>query len=280
MTDIQPILIDIADYEVAGAGANGLSYNHKTDPTLMLKLYNPGKRQQALSEMLIARKVYQTGIPTPEPGDFVTDGERYGIRFRRIPGKKSYARAVGDNPSRVAEYAAEFAQMCRRLHDTRVDTSLFGNVKDHHLKLLADNPFFTPDQKQKLEAFIRQTPDTDTALHGDLQFGNAIFDAEGHRYFIDLGDFAYGHPMFDLGMVYLCCKVTDPDFIREAFHMEPETAAAFWDAFAPVYFGPGADLAALEREARLYAGLTTLVVERDTKMPMTRIRTALAPLFE
>ena len=81
MIDIQPILIDIADYEVAGAGANGLSYNHKTDPDLMLKLYNPGKRQQALSEMLVARKVYEAGIPSPEPGDFVTDGERYGILF-------------------------------------------------------------------------------------------------------------------------------------------------------------------------------------------------------
>ena len=274
----QPVHIDLDEYEYAGEGANGSSYHHKTDPTVMLKLYRPGVRQQPLDELALARKVYAAGIPTPEPGDFVTDGERFGVRFRRIPGKKSFARAIGDEPARVGEYAAIFAQMCRQLHATRVDTSLFENVKDRYLRLLDANPFFTPDQKARVADFIRRAPDADTAIHGDLSFGNAIFDGS-QCYFIDLGDFCYGHPLFDLGMVYLTCKLNDEPFNKDAFHMDNTTSAAFWDAFVPAYFGPDADPAAVEREIRIYAGLKTLIVERDTRRPMPEFRAALEPLF-
>ena len=275
----QPIPIDIDDYDYAGEGANGSSYHHKTDPTVMLKLYRPGIRQQALDELTLARKVFETGIPTPEPGDFVTDGERFGVRFRRIAGKKSFARAIGDEPARVGEYAGIFAQMCRQLHSTHVDTTHFESVKDRYLRLLDENPFFTSDQKARLTDFIRQAPDADTAIHGDLNFGNAIF-VGSRRYFIDLGDFCYGHPMFDLGMVYLTCKLNDEAFNQKNFHMDNATASAFWDAFAAAYFGPDADMAAIERDIRIYAGLKTLIVERDTRRPMPEFRAMLEPLFK
>ena len=97
---MEALKIDLNDYVLSGGGANGDSYDHRTDSSVMMKLYNPGKDVQALDEMLLARKVFELGIPTPEPGDYVTDGKRYGIRFHRIVGKKSYSRATGDNPER------------------------------------------------------------------------------------------------------------------------------------------------------------------------------------
>ena len=84
MDKLEAIRIDLADYEYAGEGANGMSFNHRRDPDVMLKLYRPGMVQQPLDEMLIARKVFEAGIPTPRPGDYVTDGTRFGVRFRRI----------------------------------------------------------------------------------------------------------------------------------------------------------------------------------------------------
>ena len=92
---MEAVKISLSDYVLAGGGANGESYDHKTDPSVMLKLYHAGKIQQPLSEMLLARKVFEAGIPSPEPGEYVvTEDGRYGIRFRRIVGKKSYARAI------------------------------------------------------------------------------------------------------------------------------------------------------------------------------------------
>ena len=267
--------ISLDDYVLSGGGFNGESYDHKTDPSVMLKLYFPGKIQQPLDEMMLARKVFDLGIPSPEPGEYVvTEDGRYGIRFRRILGKKSYSRATGDNPELVDKYATEFALMCKQLHATVVDTTQFENVKDRYYRLLEENPFFSPGEKQKIAKFIADTPDENTAVHGDLQFSNAIF-ADGKRYFIDLGDFCYGNHLFDVAMVFLCCRLSGEDFIRETFHMPKSVAGQFWEHFAPVYFGADRPLADIEEEILPYAGLKTLIIERDSKCPMPEFRAAL-----
>ena len=267
--------ISLSDYVLSGGGANGESFDCISDPNVMLKLYFPGKIQQPLDEMMLARKVYEAGIPTPEPGEYVvTEDGRYGIRFRRIPGKKSYSRATGDEPEKVAQFASEFAQMCLQLHSVHVDTTQFENVKDRYYRLLAENPFFTTAEKDALGKFIADTPDEDTAVHGDLQYSNAIF-AGDKRYFIDLGDFCYGNHLFDVAMVYLCCVLSLEDFIEPTFHMKKATAIRFWEEFAPVYFGTDRSLKDIEKEIRPYAGLKTLIVERDTKRPMPEFRDAL-----
>ena len=271
-------LISLDDYVRTGEGANGASYNHKSDPNIMMKMYFRNFEAAAL-ELEVAKKVYEMGIPTPEPGDLVTDGKQMGIRFRRIEGKKSYSRACGDHPERAEEYGREFAQMCKKLHSVHVDTTRFENVKDRLYKMLDANPDFTPEQKQKIRAFIQAAPDTDTAIHGDLQFGNGIFteDANGKRtsYFIDLGDFCYGYPMFDIGMVYLCCCLNDESWTQEVNHMSNATAARFWDGFAAEYFGPDANMEEVMKEVKIYAGLKTLIIERDTHCPMPQFRATL-----
>ena len=304
---MEPLLINLNEYERVGEGANGASYNHKTDPSVMLKLYFRNFEAAAL-ELELAKKVYALGIPTPEPGDLVTDGKQVGIRFRRLVGKKSYARACGDDPEHTEDYAREFAEMCLRLHNTHVDTTQFESVKDRLYAMLEANPDFTPEQKTKIHDFIAAAPDTDTAIHGDLQFGNAIFvpelknernkligDTENlspfnfhlspKKFFIDLGDFCYGYPLFDLGMVYLCCCLNDEEWTMEVNHMSNAVARRFWDAFAAEYFfspdcpikefGHGADLAEIEKVVRIYAGLKTLIVERDTHCPMPQFRACL-----
>lgn len=268
---MEAILINLDDYVHSGEGANGESFNHRTDPSVMMKLYNPGKIQQPLDEMYMARKVFELGIPSPEPGEYVTDGVRYGIRFRRIDGKKSYSRATADEPEKVAQFAAEFAEMCKKLHQVHVDTTRFENVKDRYYRLLSENPFFTPEQKEAIGKFIADAPDADTAIHGDLQFSNAIF-AGDKRYFIDLGDFCYGYPLFDVAMVYLCCCASGEAFIQEVFHMPKSLSIRFWECFAPEYFGADRPIKDINEEIRPYVGLKTLIVERDTKCPMPEFR--------
>ena len=273
------IRISLDDYILTGGGFNGESYDHKTDPNVMLKLYFPGKIQQPFDEMTLAKKVFAAGIPSPEPGDYVvTEDGRYGIRFRRIPNKMSYSRAVGDHPEDVERYAKEFAEMCLQLHSTHVDTTQFENVKERYLRLLADNPFFTADEKTKIAKFIASVPDTDTAIHGDLQFGNAVFNETG-RYFIDLGDFCYGHPYFDVAMLYLCCILDGEPYISKYFHMDKPTAVKFWEAFAPVYFGKNRPIKDIEAEIRPFAGLKTLIIERDSQCPMPLFRAALKDIL-
>ncbi len=272
---MEAIKISLNDYVLSGGGANGESFNHKKDSSMMLKLYFPGKIQQPLDEMNLARKVYEMGIPTPEPGEYVvTEDGRYGIRFHRIMDKKSYSRATADEPEKVGQFAAEFAGMCTQLHSIHVDTTQFENVKHRYFTLLEQNPFFSSAEKDAIGKFISDTPDEDTAIHGDLQYSNAIFVGD-KRYFIDLGDFCWGNHLFDIAMVYVCCCLSDEEFILETFHMPKSLAIKFWECFAPVYFGKDIPLKTIEDTIRPYAGLKTLIIERDTKRPMPEFREAL-----
>jgi len=276
---MKAIKISLDDYVLSGGGANGESYDHKSDPSVMLKLYLPGKVRQPLDEMMLARKVYDLGIPTPEPGDYVvTEDGRYGIRFKRIVGKKSFTRATADEPEKVAQFAGDFARMCLDLHATQVDPTAFENVKDRYLRLLGENPFFSNEEKYKLGRFIADTPDESTAVHGDLQYSNAIFVGD-KRYFIDLGDFCWGNHLFDVAMVYLCCCLSEETFIRDTFHLTKDLARRFWEEFAPVYFGADRPLKDIEEQLGPYAGLKTLIIERDTRRPMPEFREVLKPIL-
>ena len=276
---MEAIRISLDDYVLSGGGANGESYDHRDDPSVMLKLYFPGKIQQPLDEMMLARKVYDMGIPSPEPGDYVvTEDGRYGIRFHRILGKKSYSRATADEPEKVGQFASEFAEMCRSLHATQVDTKQFENVKDRYYRLLEQNPFFTAQEKDKIGKFIADVPEEQTAIHGDHQNSNAIF-AGDKRYFIDLGDFCWGNHLFDVGMVYVCCNLSVEEFIRETFHMSKALAGRFWEEFAPCYFGADRPLKDIDEEIRPFAGLKTLIIERDMGRPMPNFRAALESMF-
>ena len=57
--------------------------------------------------------------------------------------------------------------------------------------------------------------------------------------------------------------------------MSNATAAQFWEAFQEEYFGPDQDKEEVLRQVRIYAGLKTLIVERDTHCPMPQFRAML-----
>lgn len=262
-------IINLEDYVYSGEGANGASYNHRQDDSIMVKLYNSSMDTALIeTEVGIARKVYDAGIPSPEPGAYVTDGQgRYGIRFRRMVGKVSYARAIGDEPARVEELSRSFARLCLQLHSTHVDRNVFPDVKQQYLTMLDENIYFNDAEKDKLRRIIRNTPDSDTAIHGDLSFGNALMVGD-RSVFIDLGEFACGNPLFDLGMIAITGLYNDESFTREAFHMSTEDARAFFGYFVDEYFGGKLPVAQAEQKLRPYAVVKSLLIERNAKIRM------------
>lgn len=262
-------IINLNDYVYTGEGANGESYNHKDDSSIMLKLYNATAPEEIIyNELELSHKVYDAGIPTPKPGELVTDGKgRLGIRFERIAGKISFSRATGDNPDKVEYYARRFARLCKVLHSTRLSRQDFPDIKEYDTSILDSLPFYTAEERAIMKRYIADAPDGDTAIHGDLQFSNAIMDGE-KDYLIDLGDFACGSPLFDLGMVLFTCLYDNHDFMREVFHIEPPVAERFWHYFVKEYFGEDADPSQKEKELRPYAALKLLIIERNAGGPI------------
>jgi len=237
--------VDMSRFHLSGAGANGESYDCIDDPNLMLKLYNATYPvQPVIDELEIARKAYSIGVPSPEPGEIVQVGDRLGILFRRIVGKRSFSRALADEPERVEEFAKEYAAWCKRLHSIHCPQGLFESQKAQYLKMLDADTALTLEEKGKLRQFILDMPDTDTAVHGDLHMGNIIMTlpvgaplSTPHEvYFIDLGYFATGCPLLDIAMLQSICLYSDEDFRVKEMHVGIDVTRPFWKHFVDEYF--------------------------------------------
>ena len=229
--------IDLNDYVQTGEGGTALTYTHKTRPT-MAKLFNPGNEAElAEKEFLTARAVFEMGIPTPEPLQLVTDGERRGVEYELISNKRSFTRIISQEPERLEEISLAFARMARELHSIKADTSRFPSVKETLRRFYQEKgDRVTEEYKERALNFIDKSPDVETCLHGDLHIGNVITDGRRNLW-IDLGQFSYGEPEWDLGWMWTICNRMDgkrSDFI---LHVTPETLKSHWNIFLAAYLG-------------------------------------------
>ena len=229
--------INLNDYVQTGEGGTSLTYTHKTRPT-MAKLFNlVNEAELAEKEFQTARAVFEMGIPTPEPLQLVTDGERRGVEYELIKNKRSFTRIISQEPERLEEISLSFARMARELHDIKADTSRFMSIKERLRRFyLEKGDRVTEEYKERALNFIDKAPDADTCLHGDLHIGNVITDGQRDLW-IDLGQFGYGEPEWDLGWMWTLCNQMDgkrSDFI---LHVTPETLKAHWNIFITAYLG-------------------------------------------
>lgn len=236
-----PEMIDLEDYVESGDGFTAISYNHK-DGRRMMKLYAdyivPAIPER---ELEVAWAVTDMGLNTPKGLRLVTDGKRIGVEFERITEKRSFSRAISQEPEKLEEYTRQFARMCLKLHSTPCNTKVFAPVTERFLKAINDNKTFNDAQKAKMTQFVNSIPPARTCVHGDLHIGNALM-ANGQEYWIDLADFAYGNPLFDIGMFYFVAFGTDDEAICDKlFHINREQIHRSWDVFVDEYFGHDAD---------------------------------------
>lgn len=268
--------IDINEYELSGGGKLGESYINKSNPDELLKLYTKELEELGLSEYERACKVHQLGIPCPTPGEQVrTQDGRLGIIYKRVQGKKSYARAISEHPENLPQYAREFAEMCKQLHSTVPPKGLFPNVKDQYKQEMDLNPYLSDKERDGIKKFIDSLPDADTAVHGDLHHGNVIFTPDGRKYFIDLSDFCTGSPLFDLGIIYLQTNFIPDDMVKELYHIDKPASLAFWAEFVKAYFGADAQIDQINQMLKPFALLRILEVERIMGNPIPPIRPAI-----
>ncbi|MCQ2176322.1 MAG: phosphotransferase [Bacteroidales bacterium] len=260
--------IDPGDWIPTGAGAVGQSFVNRNDPSLILKMNN-GEASLDLwaREIANARAIYDIGLPTPRPGYIAFDGQRYGLVFEYIQGKKSYARAVGDASSmdEIDRLGRSFADVCLKLHSTNCKVPGLLDVKDYTRNAIISNPFHSQDIKDKALNVLESLPDGEVGIHGDLHFGNVI-TAAGKDYLIDLGTFSYGYYKFDLGMMVFVAAGNDfvsEEKFMELYHCGFERTRRFHQAAADRYFGHKVVLEDLVDEFMPYAAMRLFSMENQ-----------------
>ena len=240
--------INLDDYIQTGEGGTALTYNHKDGKTLA-KLFMPSlAADTAVREFHINQVVYESGLPTPKPIRLITDGTRFGAEYELIQPKRSFTRIISQEPDQLVPLSERFAVLARQIHQTPADTTRLPDMREL-VGTWIDRMVNLPDNyKERLHRFIDSVPSTPTCLHGDLHIGNIITD--GHRdLWIDVGDFAYGVPQWDLSMMYYAANYISAERADSIFHVDNDTLRAHWKAFAPVYYGTD-DEKVLDAEVR------------------------------
>ncbi len=251
--------IDINDYVLFGESFISDAYNSK-DGDSMIKVAKdcamPGVFQR---EKVVARAALQFGLPTPIVGDVIESEGRMGLEFERICNKKSFARAISDNPEQLVEYAQRFARMTKKLHTTPCDTTVFADRSLFYHDLIKNAKAFDETQKTKMHAFVDKFELAETCLHGDLHIGNVITNGNGDLW-IDLSDFGYGNPLFDLGMFYFISHCNPEMITMKIYHITNQQYLEVWNAFLPEYCGTNdaAELKAFEEKVREASSLHAL----------------------
>ena len=228
--------INLNDYVQTGEGGTSLTYTHKSRPALA-KLFNPGREaEQAEHEFLMAQTVFQMGIPTPQPLQLITDGERQGVEYELIAHKRSLTRIISEEPERLEDVSLTFARMARQLHATKADTKRLPSVKNELRRFYQQKDLVSQEYKERALNFLDKAPDADTCVHGDMHIGNVITDGQ-RTLWIDLGMFSYGLPEWDLAWLWSMSHYIDGQRSDFLLHITPETLKAHWDIFLPAYLG-------------------------------------------
>ena len=228
--------IDLNDYVQTGEGGTALTYNHKDGKTLA-KLFLAGiAAENAIREFCTSRVVYESGLPTPKPIRLITDGERFGAEYELIQHKRSFTRIISQEPDKLVPLSQRFAVLAKQLHQTSADTTRLPDMRELASTWIDRLTDFPDELKRRFHQFIDTVPSRPTCLHGDLHIGNIITDGN-RELWIDVGDFAYGVPEWDLGMMYYGSHFLSAERADNIYHLDNDTLRAHWDAFAKAYYG-------------------------------------------
>lgn len=248
--------INLDNYVQTGEGGTALTYSNKAGNTLV-KLFSPGMgAENAAREFRVNQVVYRLGIPTPAPLRLVTDGERYGAEYELIPEKRSFTRIISEEPEQLEPLTLRFARLARELHQTPADTAILPDMRELVRYHIGRYEALPEELKERLLAKLATIPTQAACLHGDLHIGNIITDGTRDLW-IDVGDFAYGCPEWDLGMMYFAFQSMSEARAQSIFHLSTETLKKHWALFARAYWNTedAAEITARERALAPYIAL-------------------------
>ena len=268
-------IIDLNDYVQTGEGGTALAYTRKDGKTLA-KLFIPSvAADNAAREFHINQVVYQSGLPTPKPIRLITDGTRFGAEYELIMPKRSFTRIISQEPDKLVPLSERFAVLAKQIHQTPADTTRLPDIRDMVSGWIAKISNLTDNLKARIDRFLDTVPSTPTCLHGDLHIGNIITDGN-REYWIDVGDFAYGTPEWDLGMMYYSANFLSAERADNIFHLDTDTLKAHWTAFAKAYYGTDSqellDAEVQKLQPYIYVMMAFLVSKLcDGKRPLSEI---------
>ena len=236
--------VSVDGCELIGAGAYGKVY--RLDDETVIKVYNEGVTRRFVErERQSSQDAFKLGIPTAISFHLAKVGSQYGVIYELF-NANTIAQLITADPSRLQELGVKMALKLKELHQIEIPADKgFENRKDVLKKWISTmEGYMNEDEISKMNALIDNIPDRRTFLHGDYNSKNIMLQ-DDEILLIDLGDAAYGHPIFDITMLMLIhiylpnSTRLDADMQRSLLGFDPSLAKNLWGVMVGTYFGVG-----------------------------------------
>lgn len=196
--------IELDEARILGRGAHGAVYQYKEDSIVKINFSHNGL-DEIIEEKRLAREAFILGMPTAISFGVVKVGDRYGLEYEFIK-SSTLSKFIMDNPEKTDECVRKLVELAKTIHKIEANVesgkNKFPSAKKFYLDYIELGKNLTAEQKKLATAFINSIPDANTIIHSDLHTGNCML-ADGELMLIDMGDVAYGHPIFDLACAQL-----------------------------------------------------------------------------
>lgn len=242
-------MVDLKDWEKSGEGWNAVTYNHKADGSLLLKLNSEATPyEESVREYRFSRSVHDLGVSCPEVFSMASDGTRFGYIAERLSGKKSFARILSDSPEMLEPLARDMAEAARALHSLQCDTAVFESVPERIRKEFNSCGWIKEEMKELLNSYADGMRPVTTCLHGDMHPGNYVRTDKGDCW-IDFGRFGYGDPDMDYASQFILANLSPAPMVKWILHIDRKTYIRFLELFGRYYYGE--DFHSSETQERL-----------------------------
>lgn len=249
--DIIPT-VDLSHATLLGEGMCGEVYQMSQDT--ILKLYKDGYRQAMIEkEKKYAKEALILGIPTAISLNIVRQGNRYGILFELI-NAKSLKKVMVKDYAHVENYVHQLVDLIKIVHHAVGDPTRLPDRLQEQIALVESADWLSAEEKKKVFAIIDSLPQAKTCIHGDFHPGNVMYN-DGEPVFIDMGDFAIGHPYQDISQFANIFHDDEPQgFGEKMTGLDDEKRHHVYDLFMQYYFDNPSpeELAKIEGEYRKF----------------------------
>ena len=188
--------VSVDGCRVLGQGAFGTVYRLNEDT--VVKVYQ-GDSEKILpiieKERERARQAFLAGIPTAIPFDTVRVGEDYGAVFEMIEAENCNDLIIKD-PGEMDRLIPKYAELLRKLHSLHDVPGDLSEIRDLYLSQIDQFDCLDRETADRLKELLRNIPDTDGIIHGDIQMKNVMLSGD-EMILIDMDHMCRGNPVFE-----------------------------------------------------------------------------------